>query len=140
MALPAGYTPIDWSQVSNGDQIYILEDGRTIPYGPYPVVDATNRMVQEAHDPKPWQIRPSEIIGIPDATTQASVQAPVPAYNPYPSAERYLEMHANYIAFFLASKNPGISPATQAKVEAQAEAAKKDAAMALVELIRRVST
>lgn len=71
MAYPPGYRVVTWDEVAKSStihEVYILEDGRDKPYGPYKVVDASKQMVEDtkAIYDRQFPIQPHEVIGVVD--------------------------------------------------------------------------
>lgn len=156
MAYPDGYRIVQWAQIVDGNEIFILEDNRSKPYGPYRVVDRTTRTVEEvpAYGSTPFAIKAHEIIGAPDTSMIGASQAPTPgmstmgqSYSPNASkaatavasslASALFDALYTAIASETARHARSLTPTAKQQLDAQAQSAREAAIKLLEDALKR---
>lgn len=132
MALPTGYDQIPWHMLKGGDEVYILEDGRAKPYGPYKVIDPNTRLVDDistvgGFSTGQFNIGPNEIVGKPSTGTTTTTQPGTAYSQPAPGSLApdtmiggVLVAMRDWIVTDIASKAQNIDAATRARLENEA--------------------
>jgi hypothetical protein len=151
MALPDGYRPVTWAQIQTSNtihEVYILEDGRAKPYGPYKVLNSQTREVEEATNYGPsnkWFVGVNEIIGVPDPNYKPSVPSPMTnAASPYLSpmnitiaAADIFDTLLDAFVTHLASKATSLDMAARLKLENEARMKRTKAIERLEQALKR---
>ena len=154
MTYPAGYRSITWNEVATSPSIshvYILEDGRDKPYGPYKVISAATG---ELEDPNAtYDMRffsgVNEVIGIPDpnyqgggvtSATTPSNAVPAPFVTPTAlsalAAQAYDTLFDAFVVH-LATKSLQIDAATRMQLESDLVVKRNIAIKALTDALKR---
>lgn len=153
MAYPEGYCIVTWDDVAKSStihEVYILQDGRDQPYGPYKVVDAARHMVEDpkAIYDKQFPVLPHEVIGVKVPVVQqltiggafVSPTTPTPTLTTTTEqavAAQIFDLFFEAFTTQIASKSLAISQATRQKLEQDASVKRNVAVKALADALKR---